>query len=79
MLIATVFLLDIIGSNSLRGPVRELRQDNRISNQINHILLSSVTLVPHVNSSKDSEPLCLPKLAYPLQPRVVVNILWQPI
>jgi hypothetical protein len=31
----TVFLLDIIGSNSLHGPVRELHQDNGISNQIN--------------------------------------------
>jgi hypothetical protein len=35
----TVFLLDIIGSNSLHGPVRELHQDNGISNQI--ILLSA--------------------------------------
>ena len=31
----TVFLLDIINSNSLHGPVRELHQDNGISNQIN--------------------------------------------
>jgi hypothetical protein len=31
----TVFLLDIIDSNSLHGPVRELHQDNGISNQIN--------------------------------------------
>jgi hypothetical protein len=29
----TVFLLDIINSNSLHGPVRELHQDNGISNQ----------------------------------------------
>jgi hypothetical protein len=32
----TVFLLDIIDSNSLHGPVRELHQDDGISNQINH-------------------------------------------
>jgi hypothetical protein len=39
----TVFLLDIIDSNSLHGPVRELHQDNGISNQINQsILLSSL-------------------------------------
>jgi hypothetical protein len=31
----TVFLLDIMDSNSLHGPVRELHQDNGISNQIN--------------------------------------------
>jgi hypothetical protein len=31
----TVFLLDIIDSNSLHGPVRELHQDNGMSNQIN--------------------------------------------
>jgi hypothetical protein len=30
----TVFLLGIIDSNSLHGPVRELHQDNGISNQI---------------------------------------------
>lgn len=30
----TVFLLDIIDSNSLHGPVRELHQENGISNQI---------------------------------------------
>jgi hypothetical protein len=30
----TVFLLDIIDSNSPHGPVRELHQDNGISNQI---------------------------------------------
>jgi hypothetical protein len=29
----TVFLLNIIDSNSLHGPVRELHQDNGISNQ----------------------------------------------
>jgi hypothetical protein len=33
----TVFLLDIMDSNSVYGPVRELHQDNGISNQINHI------------------------------------------
>jgi hypothetical protein len=33
----TVFLLDIINSNSLHGPVRELHQDNGISNQIKSI------------------------------------------
>jgi hypothetical protein len=33
-----VFLLDIIDSNSLHGPVRELHEDDEISNQI--ILLS---------------------------------------
>lgn len=33
----TVFLLDIIDSNSLHGPVRELHQDNGISNQIKSI------------------------------------------
>jgi hypothetical protein len=32
----TVFLLDIIDSNSLREPVRELQQENGISNQISH-------------------------------------------
>jgi hypothetical protein len=37
----TVFLLDIIDSNSLHGPVRELYQDNGISNQIKSILLIS--------------------------------------
>jgi hypothetical protein len=31
----TVFLLDIIYSNSLHGPARELHQDNVVSNQIN--------------------------------------------
>jgi hypothetical protein len=30
----TVFLLDIIDKISLHGPVRELHQDNGISNQI---------------------------------------------
>jgi hypothetical protein len=35
MLNTTVFLLDIIDSNSLHGPVRELHQDNGISNRIN--------------------------------------------
>jgi hypothetical protein len=30
----TVFLLDILDSNSLHGPVRELHQDNGISNQM---------------------------------------------
>jgi hypothetical protein len=33
MLETTVFLLNIIDSNSLHGPVRELHQDNGISNQ----------------------------------------------
>jgi len=33
----TVFLLDIKDSNSLHGPVRELHQDNGISNQIKSI------------------------------------------
>jgi hypothetical protein len=37
MLNTTVFLLDIIDSNSLHGPVRELHQDNGISNQINQL------------------------------------------
>jgi hypothetical protein len=32
----TVFLLDIIDGNSLHRPVKELHQDNGISNQINH-------------------------------------------
>lgn len=31
---ATVFLLDIIDNNSLHEPVRELHQENGISNQI---------------------------------------------
>jgi hypothetical protein len=35
----TVFLLDIIDSNSLHGPVRELHQDNGTSNQINQSIL----------------------------------------
>jgi hypothetical protein len=33
----TVFLLDIIDSNGLHGPERELHQDNGISNQINRL------------------------------------------
>jgi hypothetical protein len=40
----TVFLLDIIGSNSLHGPVRELHQDNGISNQINLYYLETAHL-----------------------------------
>jgi hypothetical protein len=34
----TVFLLDIIDSNSLHRPVRKLHQDNGISAQINQSL-----------------------------------------
>jgi hypothetical protein len=44
----TVFLLDIIDSNSLHGPVRELPQDNGISNQIKSI-----------NSVRDSNPIAV--------------------
>jgi hypothetical protein len=36
----TVFLLDIIDSNSLHGPVRELYQENGISSQINQSIKS---------------------------------------
>jgi hypothetical protein len=41
----TVFLLDIIDSNSLHGPVRELHQDNGISNQINLYYLGGLKCV----------------------------------
>jgi hypothetical protein len=49
---ATVFLLDIIDSNSPHGPVRELHRDNGISNQINQ----SIPVTPHVIAGKAGKP-----------------------
>jgi hypothetical protein len=53
--IATVFLLDIIDSKSLHGPVRELHQDNKISNQI--ILLIRAASVYDYNMPGPIRPL----------------------
>jgi hypothetical protein len=44
----TVFLLDIIDSNSLYGPVRELHQDNGIPNQSTFYHLGVSVTVPSV-------------------------------
>jgi hypothetical protein len=53
----TVFLLDIIDSNSLHGPVRELHQDNGISNQINALLLYHLLVALRATSSSSKQPL----------------------
>jgi hypothetical protein len=57
MLITTVFLLDILDSNSLHGPVRELHQDNGTSNQIKSIQSKSTVFSrPHGAADAHYEP-----------------------
>jgi hypothetical protein len=70
----TVFLLDIIDSNSLHGPIRELHQDNGISNQINQSILVSVLgpregsrrLRPLVNLLGECIDLCTRHFGHPV-------------
>jgi hypothetical protein len=71
----TVFLLDVIDSNSLHGPVRELHQDNGISNQINlyylglpSVLLASLdlrTILDHLYTYRRAAYLLFARILSP--------------
>jgi hypothetical protein len=54
-----VFLLDIIDSNSLHGPVRELHQDNGMSNPINLYYLAIVAS-SSADTARSFRELCSP-------------------